>query len=200
MRSIVLFCEDVGHEKVIKALIEKMLVKESAQVKTLSARHGKGRALAELEKYLKQIERGQTDTPDAIVAAIDANCKGYQEKRNEIDLKIPKSLSSLPILHAIPSPHIERWLLLDSQAFKLVFGKGCNAPDQKCEKDRYKSILRDAITSVGATTLLGGIEYAEEIIGHMEIAKMKIQDDSLKKFIEEIENLLLSWNRGSAAG
>ena len=196
MRKIVLFCEDTGHEAVINALIHKLIPAGAVQVIPLSARHGKGKALAELACYLKQVHENRVGVPDAIVAAIDANCKGYNDKRREIDDKIPDGFSStIPLIHAIPDPHVERWLLIDSHAFKQVFGKGCSAPDQKCEKARYKNLLGDAVKQAGGTPLLGGIEHAEEIIGNMDILQIKKLDDSLKKFIEELEDVLKRWEQ-----
>ena len=73
---------------------------------------------------------------------------------------------------AIPDPHIERWLLLDGAAFKAVFGTGCDAPDLKCERNHYKRQLMDAIQSAGTTPRLGGIEYAEEIVQHMNLDRV----------------------------
>jgi len=193
MHKIALFCEDSGHETVIKSMILKLAPKGSVQVWPLSSRHGKGRALTELAKYLKDVERGRTFRPDAIVVAIDANCKGYNYKQSEINAKIPDELKHIPFVHAIPDPHVERWLLVDSHAFKQVFGKGCAAPDQKCEKNRYKSLLREAIKNAGGKPLLGGIEYAEDIIDNMDMANMKNLDNSLKNFIEEMEVVLKGW-------
>ena len=195
MHKIALFCEDFGHETVIKAMILKLAPKGSVQVLPLSSRHGKGHALTELGNYLRDVERRQTFKPDAIVAAIDANCKGYNDKRSEIDAKRPDGLKNIPFVHAIPNPHVERWLLVDSYAFKQVFGKGCAAPDQKCEKNRYKFILREAIKNAGCTPLVGGIEYAEEIVKNMDMHSIKTRDDSLKRFIEEMEDVLRRWGR-----
>jgi len=195
MYNIALFCEDYGHEMVVKALINKIITDRSVQVTPLSARYGKGRVLAELEKYLKNVERGQSIKPDAIVVAIDANCKSYNEKRREIDSKIPESLKHIHFIHAVPDPHVERWLLIDSHAFKNVFGTGCTAPDQKCEKARYKNLLKEAIRFAGGTTLLGGIEHAEEIIKNMNLTTVIKHDDSLKQFIEEIGTVYKGWKR-----
>ena len=41
----------------------------------------------------------------------------------------------------VPNPHVERWLLLDGAAFKAAVGHGCDAPDQKCDRGRYKERL-----------------------------------------------------------
>jgi len=195
MHKIALFCEDSGHELYVKALIEKIATPVVVHVFTLSSRFGKGRALSELGRFLQDIENGKTFMPDAIVAAIDANCRGYNEKRNEINALIPEKLQSLPLIHAIPDPHIERWMLVDSRAFKQVFGVGCAAPDQKCAKDRYKDKLKNAIKAAGGTALLGGMEYAEEIVYHTIIQDLKRSDESLKRFIEELETLFKRWMR-----
>ncbi len=193
MLNITLFCEDSGHEAVIKAILLKLATKGMVKIIPLSTHGGKGRALYELGKYFEDIERGRAFTPDAIVVAIDANCIGYSNKRKEIDDKVPESLKHIPLVHAIPDPHVERWLLLDSHAFKQVFGKGCNAPDQKCQKDRYKILLREAIQNAGGVSIIGGIEHAEEIVKNMDLSKLKRLDDSIKKFIEDMENLLNQW-------
>jgi hypothetical protein len=71
---------------------------------------------------------------------------------------VPDALA--PINVAVPDPHIERWLLLDGAAFKAVFGEGCDAPDLKCSRDRYKSRLIEAIRGTGVTPNLGGLEFA----------------------------------------
>jgi hypothetical protein len=55
----------------------------------------------------------------------------------------------------VPDPHIERWLLLDSQAFKEVLHRGCSAPDQKCDRDRYKLLLDEAVRAAEVEPLLG---------------------------------------------
>lgn len=186
MREISIFCEDSGHEKVIKGLLQKILPYPDFNLRILSARNGKGRALTELEKYLVQIQKRIIPAPAAVVAAIDANCKGYNGKKKEIDERIPKGFPDhIPFIHAIPDPHVERWVLNDSAAFKAVFGKGCAAPDQKCEKDRYKSILNRSIIDSGGEITINWTEHAEALIEHMDVDQLCRVDESVKKFIEE---------------
>jgi predicted ATPase len=48
-----------------------------------------------------------------------SDCNGYQERRKEIIGKTYNKLSHIPIIPAIPDPHVERWLLIDSHAFKM---------------------------------------------------------------------------------
>ncbi len=66
-----------------------------------------------------------------------------------------------PMVLAVPDPHIERWLLLDGVAFKAVFGRGCDAPDMKCSRDKYKRNLIKSIRNTGVIPNLGKIKYAD---------------------------------------
>ncbi len=89
---------------------------------------------------------------------------------------------------AIPDPHIERWLLLDGAAFKTVFGTGCNAPDLKCGRNHYKRQLIDAIQTAGFTPLLGGIEYAQEIVQNMDLDRIACLDKSFDRFVSDLRS------------
>ena len=62
------------------------------------------------------------DLPDLIIVGTDSNSKGFLQREKEIHQATP-SLADL-VISMIPKPYIERWLLLDSEAFKKVFGKG----------------------------------------------------------------------------
>lgn len=94
---------------------------------------------------------------------------------------------------AVPDPHIERWLLVDSAAFKTVFGRGCDAPDQKCERARYKKMLIDAIRASGVIPSLGGIEFSEDIVLAMDIPRACGADASLARLVEELRAVLKEW-------
>jgi hypothetical protein len=96
---------------------------------------------------------------------------------------------------AIPDPHIERWLLLDSAAFKSIFGRGCKAPDQKCERDRYKRLLSEAVQATGVVPPLGGIEYAEDIVTAMDLGKMENTNASLGRFLKDLRNIFKQWSQ-----
>jgi len=196
MPKIVVFCEDSGHEKVVAGLLRKMLPHRGYEVRILSARHGKGRALSELEDYLNQVRKGFVSAPDAVVVAIDANCKGYNGKKKEIDEKKNKDFPDhIPFIHAIPDPHVERWILKDSKAFKAVFGKGCVAPNQKCEKDRYKNLLNDAIKAADGEVTISWIEHADAIVEFMDIDFLSRDDESIRKFVEETNAAIATMQR-----
>jgi hypothetical protein len=191
MRNIVLFVEDYGHESFIKAVIQRFAEEYSVAVKIIprSVRGGHGKAISELKSYLKKNLR--TEQPELLIVAIDANCKGYQDCKKEIGeaLGTFQNIS----LCAIPDPHIERWLLLDSAAFKAVRGKGCSAPDQKCQRDRYKKLLMEAMIQSGVRPPLGGMEYAEDIVRAMDFERMEKSDPSLGYFLKSMRSKFNEW-------
>lgn len=195
MRRVILFAEDYAHETFISALIKKLANENGIKLEFIarSARGGHGKAVSEFASYLKTLPYEREGLPDLVIVAIDANCKSYLECKTEIE-KINQQYNYLTIC-AIPEPHIERWLLIDSSAFKAVLGQGCTAPDQKCEKDRYKKLLYEAVAATGITPLLGGIEYAQDIVNNMNIQRAMNADISFRKFIADLNRKFSEWRR-----
>ena len=194
MREIALFVEDNAHRAVVGALLQR-LADENGQTVHLdwrSATRGHGRVLGELKRYLDDLAK-HGGHPDLIVVATDANCSGLQQRIRDIDASAAVS----PVVLAVPDPHIERWLLLDSAAFKAVFGRGCDAPDQKCDRGRYKHQLSQAIRATDVVPQLGGIEYAEDIVQHMHIDRAARADPSLRHFVDALRGVFGQWRRGS---
>lgn len=91
---------------------------------------------------------------------------------------------------AIPDPHIERWLLLDSRGFKQVLGRGCAAPDRKCDRDRYKQLLDEAVRNTGVEPLLGGLEYAEDLLLTMDLDRAGRNDSSFGHLLDDLRRFL----------
>ena len=191
MRDIALFVEDDAHQQVIGALVRRIAAERDVSVRLdwRSAVGGYGRVVTELGDYMRDLKRQGSPWPDLIIAATDANCKGLNERVREIG----SSDTPAPMILAIPEPHIERWLLLDGAAFKSVLGTGCNAPDQKCDRGRYKQRLIEAIHAAGTTPLLGGIEYAEDIVREMDIGRASRLDRSFKRFVEDLRDMFRGW-------
>ncbi len=191
MREIALFVEDDAHQQVIGALVRRVAAECDVSVRLdwRSAVGGYGRVVTELGDYMRDLKRQGSPWPDLIVAATDANCKGLNERVREIG----SSDTPAPMILAIPDPHIERWLLLDGAAFKSVLGTGCDAPDQKCDRGRYKQRLIEAIHAAGTTPLLGGIEYAEDIMMAMDIGRASRVDRSFKRFVEDLRDTFQGW-------
>jgi hypothetical protein len=194
MPSISLFVEDLGHEAFLRALLERMAREcdVDIEIRPRSVRGGHGKVISELQQYIRDLNQGYESLPDLLVVAKDANCKGFVESRREIDTAANDKVKDL-IVCAIPDPHIERWLLLDSVAFKEVIGKGCDAPDRKCERHRYKQLLLKAMRDAGVSPPLGGIEYAEDIVNVMDLRRMESADDSLGRLLQDLREKFRVW-------
>lgn len=191
MREIALFVEDYAHRQVIGALVRRIAEEYNIPIRLdwRNAVGGHGKVIAELDDYLRDLNRQRSPRPDLIVVATDANCKGLNERINEI----VSQDAPAPMILAIPDPHIERWLLLDGAAFRAVFGRGCDAPDQKCARDRYKQLLIEAIYATGTTPRIGGIEYAEDIIQKININRAARVDRSFNRFVSNLRTTFRGW-------
>lgn len=193
MREIALFVEDHAHHLFLKALISRLTSEYEIQVilNWRNVRRGHGAVIKELKQYVRDLHRDHAGLPDLVIVATDANCKGMKERMNEIAAATKEEL--IDIVCAIPDPHIERWLLLDSAAFKTVFGRGCIAPDFKCERARYKKLLIEAIMATGITPSLGGIEFAGDIVHKMDLLRVGRMDSSLGHLLEELQAIFRKW-------
>ena len=195
MRRIALFVEDYAHQQFLGALLQRLAEESGVSIRLdwRNARRGHGAVVKEFKQYLRDVQMQGDGQPDLIVAATDANCKGLRERKNA--LSGIAQLNDLTIIFAVPDPHIERWLLVDSSAFKTVFGRGCNAPDQKCERARYKKMLIDAIRESGITPSLGGIEFAKDIVKAMNLEQAARNDASLQQLLEELNAVFREWQQ-----
>ncbi|MFZ5499276.1 MAG: DUF4276 family protein [Pseudomonadota bacterium] len=193
MREIALFVEDFAHKEFLAALLQRLAAEYGVTVHLdwRNARRGHGAVVTELKQFLRDLQRGRDALPDLVVVATDANCKGLVERMRQITEVTGKV--DVPAVCAVPDPHIERWLLVDSAAFKTVFGRGCNAPDQKCERMRYKKMLIDAIRASGVTPSLGGIEFADDIVAAMDLTRAAAADASLSRLIEDLRAVFKVW-------
>lgn len=75
MPDISLFTEDLGHEVVVKTLLQRLAHRYELQinVQSLSVRHGHGKVISELEEYLRDLTREETlGIPDLLVVATDS--------------------------------------------------------------------------------------------------------------------------------
>ena len=190
MPDILLFVEDSAQEKFLSAMLVRLAgdAHVSLHVRVRTAQGGIGRVLGQLESFAQEVERGRAAMPDGLVVALDANCKGFNERRKGANQRAGKLLES--VILAIPDPHIERWFLLDSEAFKEAVGRGCKAPGEKCEKQRYKRLLNQAVLEAGVQPLLGGVEYAEELAKAYNIQRVADTDVSFGRFVADARSWL----------
>lgn len=196
MREIALFVEDSAHQKVIGVLVQRLADGHRIPVRMnwVSSEGGHGRVIHTFRAYLHDLRRRNSPLPDLIVVATDANCSGMNDRTRQISGEASAVEVPLPpIVLAIPDPHIERWLLLDGSAFRRVLGQGCDAPDQKCSRNLYKERLTDAVLAAGTEPLLGGIEFAEDIVRAMDLDRAKRADDSLRHFLDNLGAQFRQW-------
>lgn len=97
--------------------------------------------------------------------------------------------------YCIPDPHVERWMLVDPHAFHQVFGRGCTLPATKGAKDEYRRLLRREIRESGIESLLGGEEFAEDIVDHMDLERVEMQEASLGHFLRSLKSRFNSWSK-----
>ncbi len=193
MRKVSLFTEDFGHEEFLRSLLQRLAREQKIKIDIhgYSVRGGFGAVVTELKQYVEDLLRYREDLPDLVVVAADANCQGFGKRRRQLQ-EAADSIKDR-VAFAVPDPHVERWLLLDASAFKRVLGRACEKPDLKCARDRYKDWLTQAVVKSGATPLLGGFEYAEEIVAAMDLERVRKEDRSLGALLEDLTQRFRLW-------
>ena len=101
----------------------------------------------------------------------------------------------MPLARAIPDPHIERRLLPDGGAFKRAVGRGSEAPDRKCDRNRYKRLPTEAIRAAHIQPSFGGVEFAQDIAREMDLARVARTDRSFKHFVDAFNDVFQGWGR-----
>jgi hypothetical protein len=140
--------------------------------------------MSELKIYQRSIGRLGYLAPAAVIVVIDANCTGWNEKRADIQRTVDSAILSRVII-ACPDPHVERWYLADPVSLVDVLGSTVTRERRKCERDRYKTKLREAVRQGGHIATLGGIEFAQEIVDAMDLFRASQNEPSLRAFLED---------------
>jgi hypothetical protein len=194
MTEIAFFAEDFAHESFLNAILQRFCKDYGTSVKIhqRSSSRGGSRFITEMKQYLRDIRRGTEPRPDHLIIITDSNCGSVSKKTRQILDGIPPDMKDICIL-AIPEPHVERWMLVDSAAFKKVFGRGCAAPDKKCDRGRYKGLLSQEIMESGTTPAIGGMEWAVEVVEGMDLDR--IEDKSLRRFIKDLHRVFQNISR-----
>lgn len=198
------FLEDVGQERFLTSLVERVAQEKhfgKIEHEVRNATGGRGRVLSELRKFLRELGQSPLDL-DLLVVAIDGNCKSYQKVRKEIHKMVQRSRCHIPVVCAIPDPHIERWYLADEEALKQVLNiqSVSSLPPYKCERGRYKRALRQTVQNVGIIPPLGGIEYGADIANTLDFYKVGKVDAGFKHFIDDLRTLLSNLKHFPSSG
>lgn len=197
MPEIIVFCEDSFHEKFVGAMLRRFEFEYhvASSFRILSARGGLPKMHWEFKEFLRDLGRGRLPRPDSVMVVLDANCLGYNERKKAMDRVVDDYPQFRQIVsYAIPDPHIERWMLVDEAAFHTVFGRGCTLPALKCAKDEYKRLLLKEIQESGIEPILGGEEFAEDIVKAMNLGKAEIRERSLGLFLKSLKALYNQWS------
>jgi hypothetical protein len=194
-RRVVFFLEDSAQEAIMPPLFKRLageegFAQDQLDIDILASRGGG--SLRAFGQFLKDARRKRSPLQaDLLIVGSDANCKGFAERREAV-LKAAAKSSYQEIITAIPDPHVERWYLLDVKAFTLAVGSrmAVASPDYKCEKNHYKTLLRQAFLDNNISPPLGGIEYGPAIAENMDLYAAAKQDHGLADFIEKSRSWL----------
>lgn len=191
--TVDIFVEDRAHEAFLVPMLwriareEKVLVKSTVRF----GRGGHGRALTELKLYQYFLQKGTgvTTSPDLLIAGIDANCSTFARAKAAI-VAATRAPFSDRLVVACPDPHVERWYLADPESFKDVVGYRPTIARKKCARDYYKDALAQVVRKAGHPATLGGIEFAQELVEHMDLYRAGRNERSLKAFLDDLRGRL----------
>ena len=196
------FLEDIGHENFIKALVTRVALEMGFSSQELNhdvrnATGGKGVAITELRWFLRDVKRGRESPFDVLVVAIDGNCQGYREKRDEIKGIAERTNYLGALVCAVPDPHIERWYLIDRSAFRQAVEIDFlpQVPPYKCERGRYKRAMQEAFAQAGEGFMPLGVEYGEDIALEIDFYAAQKADAAFRHFLNELRSALQPFTR-----
>lgn len=191
------FLEDLAQEKFILALVQR--VAAEAEGLTTELRHevrnatgGAGQALPQFGQFLDRRKRGGEKHFDVLVVAIDGNCVGPTQRAKEIKRMAEQKGYLGRLVCAVPNPHIEKWYLADPAGFQAQFQSPRlpAVPRQKCERDRYKRALAQALRDADLEAPLGGAEFGEEVVAGIDLYRAAKKDRALGQFLSELRQVL----------
>lgn len=184
-----IFVEDRAHEEFVKPLLTRLAREEEIEVwpRVRSATGGHGRAIAEFNLYQRfAAQSGASSIPaDLVVVAIDGNCSTFAAARKRLRDAASRVVQDRLVV-ACPDPHVERWYVADPQSFESIVGHRPTVGARKCARDHYKKILVSAIAQGGHPVVLGGVEFAPDLVGAMNLYRAGRNDPSLKAFLDDL--------------
>lgn len=196
------FLEDVGQARFVKALVTRVALEMGLSSDDLNhdirnATGGKGLAMTELRRFLRDVKRGRASPFSVLVVAIDGNCQRYREKRDEIERTAQQTDYPGTLVCVVPDPHIERWYLIDQDAFRqaVEIDFSPQVPPYKCERGVYKRAMQEAFAKAGFMPPLGGVEYGEEIALKIDFYTAQKADTAFKHFLDELQAALQPFTR-----
>ncbi len=197
------FLEDIVHQRFLQTLVER-IIHDAAKMSVAlesdirNATGGRGQVLENLQGFFRDVGREQDWPFDVVVVAIDGNCHGYREVRDQILARAEQADYGGPVACAVPNPHIERWYLEDLAAVRRVLGvdQVPALPRYKCERARCKNALREAIRRAGVIAPLGGAEYGQDISRELDGYVLGKTDPGFRRFQDALRQAVAPILRG----
>ena len=193
--KIGLFLEDVGHHNFITSLIRKVASQivpgEVIDFDTRNATGGKPSMEGSFRRYILDYLKSGYAGYDMVVAAQDTDCRGVPETKNAL-LRNANGYSG-PLVIAAPNPCIEAWYLADQEAIRNVAQANTTPPiPAGCDCASLKTQLRGLFREGGVDSLLNGAEYADDIVGTMDLARARRNVASLNIFFDDLRTVLVT--------
>ncbi len=188
-RRVAFFLEDSAQEAIIPPLFSRIAEEEGLLPADLEFQVLYARGGASLEAFRAFLQDAR-DQPylraDLLVVGSDANCKGFTARRDTVSAVAAKSPFQ-EFVTAIPDPHVERWFMLDLHALSDAAGVSLSIPTPayKCDKNRYKTLLRQAFRGTEVTPPFGGIEFGPIVAKTMDLYQAAKQDHGLADYVEK---------------
>ena len=194
MTRVDVFAEDAAHEAFLAPVLRRALAEHrvAGRLRIITNKGGHGRVRDELRAYESAIARGAS--PDLVVVGIDGNCNGHRETTAELMNTLQPAVRERSVI-ACPDPHIERWYLADRVAFEAVVGSRAALPRQKCGRDLYKKLLEETVLASGHPAMLGGIEFADELVAEIDWYRLSKADGAFKAFWQDLQRQLTRVSR-----
>ena len=184
------FYEDAAHEAVVGAFFRTHCdaIGVNALLRVRNNAGGHGAMTHAVRSFFSATKRGEI-AGDAFLIARDGNGIGVVERERELKAICEQLEIAVPIVYAIPEPHIEHWLLLDPHAIKTVFGVRFDEVAHHPNRGGYKNALAQVCVAANINSPTGGIEFADDIVAVANLQQIRQRDNSVDRFLRGIEAL-----------
>lgn len=196
--DVVLFAEDLAQERFLVALVVKVaselgLDENRMHFTVRNAAGGKGRAMSSYKNFIRDFALLRANTAIVIVA-LDSDCRPRHQVAQEVAEYAARAGYAGPVVAAVAVPHIEKWYVLDREAFRQATG-GATLPNlpERCEPDYYKQAIVDVLKESGIAAPLGASSYAEEYVAALDIEAARQRESSFNAFYVDLRQCITSY-------
>ena len=185
-----LFMEDIAHVRFIISLVERVASETNIRLQcdVRSATGGIPQMRGELRRFLRDHTNIESAFFDVLIIVQDADHRSEAETKRQIQRHIEQSRYHREVIIAAPELYIEAWYLADTVSIQTISGSQdlIRVPQGIADKDEYKRTL----SRIFPGALLGGIEYADDIVENMDLYRASQNVNSLRHFMDELRSAL----------